>query len=99
MLSYNLIAQKRKPMTLQSMSAKDKFIFNQMVDWLAGKPDFFINYKEFISWYFLDVVFGALKNTGQAKTTGIDRLVVGFKNLGMRLSQYCLVQSVKRFDT
>jgi hypothetical protein len=31
---------------------------------LAGKPDFFINFKEFIEWFFLEKVFTALKNTG-----------------------------------
>jgi len=47
------------------MIDKDKFSFNQMVDFLAGKPEFFLNFKEFIEWFFLEKVFTALKNTGQ----------------------------------
>ena len=64
MLSYEQISKKRKPLTLQSVCTYDRFLFDQMVDYLAGKPEFFLNYKEFIEWMFLDKVFATLKNTG-----------------------------------
>ena len=80
------------------MYAQDKLLFNQLVDFLAGKPDFYINFKEFINWFFLEKIFTILKNTGHKETTGLDRLVVGFSFLGMRLSRYCLNNSVKKFD-
>jgi len=63
-LSYDLIVKKKKPLTLQCMCADDKFLFNQMLDYLAGKPDFFLNFKEFIEWFMITKVFGTLKNTG-----------------------------------
>ena len=63
-LSYELIVKKKKPLTLQCMCAEDKFLFNQMLDYLAGKPDFFLNFKEFIEWFMITKVFGTLKNTG-----------------------------------
>lgn len=80
------------------MSQADKFLFDQMVDYLAGKPEFFMNFKEFIEWFFLDKIFQTLKNTGHTQTTGMDRLVVGFKFLGLRLSKYCLSKSIKKYD-
>jgi hypothetical protein len=46
--------------------AYDRFLFDQMVDYLAGKPEFFLNYKEFIEWMMLDKVFATLKNTGHS---------------------------------
>lgn len=90
MLSYEQISKKRKPLTLQSVCTYDRFLFDQMVDYLAGKPEFFLNYKEFIEWMFLDKVFATLKNTGHTQTTGLDRVVVGFHFLGLRLSKYAL---------
>ena len=46
------------------MYAQDKLLFNQLVDFLAGKPDFYINFKEFINWFFLEKIFIILKNNG-----------------------------------
>jgi hypothetical protein len=80
------------------MYAPDKLLFNQLVDFLAGKPDFYINFKEFINWFFLEKIFILLKNNGYKETTGLRRLIVGFSLLGMRLSRYCLNNSVKKFD-
>ena len=50
------------------MYAHDKLLYNQLVDFLAGKPDFYINYKEFINWFFLEKIFLILKKLIMKKT-------------------------------
>jgi len=60
--------------------------------------DFFINYKEFLEWFFLESTFALLRNSSNKFHTGLDRLLAGFKLLGLRLSEYNLSTSVARFD-
>jgi hypothetical protein len=52
-----------------------------------------------MSWFFLNKVFTILKNTGHAQTTGMERLLVGFHFLGLRLSKYALNNSIKKYDS
>ena len=48
------------------MCKKDRFMFEQMVDFLSGKSDFFLNFKQFIEWYFFEKVFDILRNTSHS---------------------------------
>jgi len=56
-VSYNTFETIKKPMTLTSLAEADKYLYNQLIDFLALRFDFFINYKEFLNWFFLDNVF------------------------------------------
>ena len=81
------------------MAKEDRYLFDQLVDYLAIRYDFFVNYKEFMEWFFVESVFSILRNASNKYHTGLDRLLGGFKLLGLRLSEYNLSMSTSRFDS
>jgi len=44
-VSYNTFEHNRKPMTLTSLGTADQYLYNQLIDYLALRFDFFVNYK------------------------------------------------------
>jgi len=85
-------------MTLTSMGKADQYLYNQLVDYLALRFDFFVNLKQFMNWAFLSSVFDLLRNAANKFHTGLDRMLGGYQLLGMRLSEYNLEKSITRFD-
>lgn len=77
-VSYDVIKRIRKPLTLQSICEPDVFLYNQLIDFLALHFDFFVNFKQFMEWFFLDNVFSLLRNAANKYHTGLDRLLSGF---------------------
>jgi hypothetical protein len=63
------------------------------------RSDFFVNYKEFMQWFFLKRVFKLLRNSSNTYHTGLERVIAGFKLLGLRLSNYNMRSSIVRFDS
>jgi hypothetical protein len=63
------------------------------------RQDFFVNYKEFMQWFFLKRVFKLLRNSSNIYHTGLERVIAGFKLLGLRLSNYNMRSSIVRFDS
>jgi len=48
------------------------------MDFMSKKAEMFINFKEFMDWFFLSNVFKLLRNSSNKFHTGMDRVVAGF---------------------
>jgi hypothetical protein len=66
---------------------------------MSLRQDFFVNYKEFMEWFFLNKVFYLLSNSSNKYHTGLERVIAGFKLLGLRLTDYNMRSSITRFDS
>lgn len=56
--------------TLASLSPEDQSIFFKIQDHLNTNVDLFLNYKEFMAFYFVKNVFALLSNASVSLTTG-----------------------------
>ena len=83
---------------LASFSKSDQAIFLRIQDYLNQNVDAFINYKEFMAFFFLKRTFKLLSNASIDMTTSQTRLIAGFKLLGIRLSVDDLSNSSTGFN-
>jgi hypothetical protein len=61
-----------------SLNHDDQVLFEKMIDFLGAHLDYFMNYKEFIEWFFLKDVFQIMHDGSNIYHATLTKSINGF---------------------
>lgn len=86
------------PMNVFPYTIAQNYEFTQVLDFMQTNMDYYVNFKEFLSFFRIDASISFLKQPGLIFRASVKRITQAFHDIGLRLSHFNHKEHLEGFD-